>query len=192
MKVKIAGILIVNLIALAAMACASTAPPPTPIPPPTLVEPSVPPAGTKEPLVIEVSPISTPDTKEPVASETTPLPTSPEQGPAVFEAGPCETTLAVPQPIEFEYRGTVPTGFDGVNQAGCSFTKAVKTVTVVLTGPATHTETFTLEPPSTTREIVPPGEYLREMSVTSVDGQEFVVSGLPGVLGTVTILEPQG
>ena len=77
------------------------------------------------------------------------------------------------------------------------------TVTVVLTGPATHTETFTLGEPNvevafplpegtlsiTTQEIVPPGEYQREMTATSVDGETLVISGQPGVLKTVTILE---
>ena len=80
--------------------------------------------------------------------------------------------------IEFEYKGTIPTGFDGINRANCTFTKDVETVTVVLTGPATHTETFTFSEPSTevsfplpegilsisTLEIVPPGEYQREMT----------------------------
>ena len=66
-----------------------------------------------------------------------------------FEVGPCRLTRAAQLPIESEYRGTVPTGFDGINQADCTFTKAVKTVTVVLTGPATHTETFTLDRPTT-------------------------------------------
>ena len=42
----------------------------------------------------------------------------------------------------------------------------------------------------TTREIVPPGEYRREITVTSVDGESLVISDQPGVLKTVTILEP--
>ena len=118
--------------------------------------------------------------------------------------GPCSMTRAAQLPIEFEYTGSIPTGFDGINQARCTFTKAVETVTVVLTGPATHTETFTLDQPSaevafplpegtlsiTTQEIVPPGEYQREMTVTSVNGETLVISDQPGVLTTVTILEP--
>jgi len=125
--------------------------------------------------------------------------------PVVFDFGPpCITTLAAQLPIEFEFFGTIPTGFDGINQANCTFTKPVQTVTVVLTGPATHTETFTPGEPTTevsfplpegtlsisTSEIVPPGEYQREMTVTSVDGETLVVSDQPGVLKTVTILEP--
>ena len=124
--------------------------------------------------------------------------------PVVFVVGPCAVTLAVQLPIEFEYKGTVPTGFDGINRANCTFTKAVEKVTVVLTGPATHTEIFTLVEPSaevsfplpegtlsiSTLEIVPPGEYQREMTVTSVDGDTLVISNQPGVLKTVTILEP--
>ena len=124
--------------------------------------------------------------------------------PVVLEAiGPCRITRAVQLPIEFEYTGSIPTGFDGINQATCTFTKPVETVTVVLTGPATHTETFTLGEPSaemafplpegtksiTTLEIVPPGEYQREMTVTSVEGETLVISDQAGVLKTVTILE---
>ena len=124
--------------------------------------------------------------------------------PVAFAVGPCAVTLAVQLPIEFEYKGTVPTGFDGINRANCTFNKPVEKVSVVLTGPATHTEHFTLGEPSnqvsfplpestlsiTTREIVPPGEYQREMTVTSVDGDTLVISDQPGVLKTVTILEP--
>ncbi|PKB80043.1 MAG: hypothetical protein BZY88_10245 [SAR202 cluster bacterium Io17-Chloro-G9] len=125
--------------------------------------------------------------------------------PVGFAAGPCLTTLAAQLPIEFEYFGTIPTGFDGINKATCTFTKAVQTVEVVLTGPGTHTEVFTLSEPTTevafplpegtlsisTLEIVPPGEYQRQMTVTSVDGETLVISDQPGVLETVTIIEPQ-
>jgi hypothetical protein len=123
-----------------------------------------------------------------------------------FEVGPgCNMTEIEPRPIEFEYRGSVPTGFDGINTASCTFTRPVETVTVVLTGPATHTEVFTLDEPDTdvrfplpegtvsrtTREIVRPGEYRREITVTSVDGDTLVISDQPGVLETVTVLGPQ-
>ncbi|MDP6713865.1 MAG: hypothetical protein QF368_04510 [SAR202 cluster bacterium] len=122
--------------------------------------------------------------------------------PVVFGVGPCITTLAAQLPIEFEYLGTIPTGFDGINNANCTFTKQVETVTVSLSGPANHTEVFTLSEPTTevsfplpegtlsitTAEIVPPGEYQREMTVTSVDGETLVISDQPGVLTTVTIL----
>ena len=123
--------------------------------------------------------------------------------PVAFEVGPCLTTLAAQLPIEFAYKGTIPTGFDGINRATCTFTKEVKTVTVTLTGPATHTETFTLAEPGTrvsfplpegtlsisTLEIVPPGEYEREITATSVDGETVIVSDQPGVLKTVTIFD---
>ena len=113
-------------------------------------------------------------------------------------------TRAAQLPIEFEYRGTIPTGFDGINKAGCTFTKPVETVTVVITGPADHTEVFTLIEPSTevafplpegtpsrtTREVVPPGTYKREITVTSVDGESLLISDQLGVLPTVTILDP--
>ena len=124
--------------------------------------------------------------------------------PVVFQVRPCLTTLVAQLPIEFEYKGMIPTGFDGINKANCTFTKEVKTVTVNLTGPATHTETFTLSEAATevsfplpegtlsisTLEIVPPGQYLREITVTSVDGDTLVISDQPGVLKTVTVLEP--
>ncbi len=123
---------------------------------------------------------------------------------ASFEVGPCLTTLAVPVPIEFVYVGTIPTAFDGINSASCSFTKAVETVTVTLSGPANHTETFTLTYAATnvsfplpegtlsitTQEIVPPGDYTREVTVTSVDGETLRITGQTGMLTTVTILSP--
>ena len=131
--------------------------------------------------------------------------TTPEVDLVALELEVCATTRAAQLPIEFEYAGTVPTGFDGINTANCTFSKAVETVTLTLTGPATHTEVFTLSEASTqvsfplpedplsisTLEIVPPGEYQREMTVTSVNGETLVISDQPGVLKTVTILEPQ-
>ena len=125
------------------------------------------------------------------------------EGPFELEA-PCIMTRAVQLPIEFEYQGTIPTGFDGINRATCRFTKAVETVTVTLSGPASHTELFTLGEPSaevpfplaegtlsiSTLEIVPPGEYEREMIVTSVDGEALVISDESFVLKTVTIIDP--
>ena len=134
-------------------------------------------------------------------------PSAPSEKPEVettaFEVGPCRMTRAAQLLIEVEYKGSIPTGFDSINRANCTFTKPVKTVTVVLTGLAKHTETFTLAEPSTevsfplpegtlsisTAEIVPPGEYQREITVTSVDGETLVISDQPGVLKTVTILE---
>ena len=117
---------------------------------------------------------------------------------------PCIMTRAAQLPIEFEFQGTVPTGFDGINRATCRFTKPIETVTVTLSGPASHTEVFTLGGPSaevsfplpegtlsiSTLEIVPPGKYGREMILTSVDGETLVISDEPFVLKTVTILGP--
>ena len=140
--------------------------------------------------------------------DTTPAPSStplePETAETVFEVGLCVTTEAAPLPIEFAYEGTVPTGFDGINKGTCTFTEPVKTVTVTLTGLAEHIETFTLGEPATevsfplpegtlsisTMEIVPTGEYQRKLTVTSVNGETLVISDQPGVLTTVTILEP--
>ena len=41
-----------------------------------------------------------------------------------------------------------------------------------------------------TLEQLRPGEYEREMMVTSVDGDTLLISDQPGVLRTVTILGP--
>ena len=94
--------------------------------------------------------------------------------------------------------------FDGINQANCTFTKAVETTTVTLTGLADHTEVFTLSGPTphvafplpegtlsiSTMEIVPPGEYQQEAIVTAVEGKILDISQQPGVLTPVTVLEP--
>jgi hypothetical protein len=45
-------------------------------------------------------------------------------------------------------------------------------------------------PSITTFETVPPGEYQREMTAASVDGELLVVTDLNRVLETVTIIEP--
>ena len=145
------------------------------------------------------------DSSDPTSAPIDSTSTAPILEPVAFEVGPCVTTLATQLPIEFEYRGTIPTGFDGINKATCTFTKPVVAVTVSLTGPAIHTEVFTLGdatkevpfplPDGTlsisTLEIVPPGEYQREITVTSVDGDTLAISDQPGVLKTVTILESQ-
>ena len=124
-------------------------------------------------------------------------------GPSAFRINACSLTRAAQLPIEFEYQGTIPTGFDGINRADRSFTKPVETVTATLTGPATHSEIFTLVEPSTdvpfplpdgtssvtTFEIAPPGEYRREVTATSIDGGLFVVTDFQRVLETVTIIE---
>ena len=175
MIIKIVGAIFVTILVGVAMACGETATDRPPTQPPALVEPTTPPTSTTEPEVVQV-----------------------------FEVGPCRMTRAAQLAIEFEFEGTIPTGFDGINQADCTFTKAVETVTVTLTGPAEHTEIFTLGEPTTevsfplpegtlsisTLEILPPGEYQREMTVSSVDGETLVISDQPGVLKTVTIAEP--
>ena len=123
----------------------------------------------------------------------------------VFDVVACRLTRATKLPIEFVFAGSVPTGFDGDNRADCSFNQAVEKVTVVLTGPATHSETFTFPEPTTqvpfplpedtlsvsTGEILPPGTYHRKITVTSVEGQTVVISDLPSVVKEVTILSPQ-
>ena len=177
---------IISLLVLAAVSCGETTATPT-----------------QSPAVVEPAPQPTSPGPAVGTEPGAPL-EKPGVGIAVFEVGPCRMTRAAQLPIEFEYLGTIPTGFDSINTANCNFTKEVKTVTVVLTGPASHTETFTLSEHSTavsfplpegtlsisTLEIVPPGEYQREMTVTSVDGETLVISDQPGVLKTVTVLEP--
>ena len=44
----------------------------------------------------------------------------------------------------------------------------------------------------TTQEIVPPTEYQRQITVTSVGGDTLVISDQPSVLTRVTVLEPEG
>ena len=188
----IAIIFILGVLASAAVACGET----TPEPPATQLS-----SATVLKPVPTTPPAPTALIEPPLGPTPTP---EPENVQPLFDVGPCRMTRAAQLPIEFEYAGSIPTGFDGVNQARCTFTKPVETVTVVLTGPATHSETFTLGEPSvevafplaegtlsiTTQEIVPPGVYQREMTVTSVDGETLVIRGQPGVLNTVTILEP--
>jgi putative lipoprotein len=129
--------------------------------------------------------------------------TSEEPAPAALGLTVCMVTEAVALPVEFEYFGTAPTGFDGINKANCNFTKAVERITVTLTGPDTHSEIFTLAEASTavsfplpegalsitTMEIVPAVEYVRTITLQSVDGDTLVLSDEPGVLQTVTIVE---
>ena len=187
----IAFIFIIAVLALGAVACGDATPEPL---------------ATQLPSATESEPMPTTPPSPTAPIEPTPLPADTLEPATVtppFDVGPCRMTRAAQLPIEFEYTGSIPTGFDGINQATCTFTKPVATVIVVLTGPATHTETFTLDAPSaevafplpegtlsiTTQEIVPPGEYQREMTVVSVDGETLVISGQPGVLSTVTILE---
>ncbi len=194
MDIKRATVLsvILGMLLVAALACGST----PAIQPTALVTPN----ATEAPQPVQ----PTSDTSQVTSPPSATPPLEPETGKIPFDGGPCLTTLAAQLPIEFEFKGTIPTGFDGVNRATCIFTKAVETVTVKLTGPATHTEIFTLAEPTTqvsfplsegtlsisTLEIVPPGEYQREMTVTSVDGETLAISDQPGVLKTVTILEP--
>jgi len=123
----------------------------------------------------------------------------------VFDVVACRLTRATKLPIEFVFAGSVPTGFDGDNRADCSFNQAVEKVTVVLIGPATHSQTFTFPEPTTqvsfplpedtlsvsTLEVVPPGTYNRKITVTSMEGQTVVISDLPSVVKEVTILSPQ-
>ena len=170
------------------------------------------PVPTKEGVVVESTPtIETPGEAPLAPTIETPgqVPTTPKAEQVVFDLDVCAVTEAAQLPIEFQYAGTVPTGFDGINKASCTFTKPVKTVTVSLIGAvpgtAPYTETFTFSGPATqvsfplpqgtpsisTFEIVPPADYQRKMTVTSVDGEMLLISDQPEVLKTVTILEPQ-
>ena len=182
------------------------------------------PVPTKEGVVVESTPtIETPGEAPPAPTVETPgeappaptvetpgqVPTTPKAEQVVFDLDVCAVTEAAQLPIEFQYAGTVPPGFDDINKASCTFTKPVKTVTVSLIGAvpgtAPYTETFTFSGPATqvsfplpqgtpsisTFEIVPPADYQRKMTVTSVDGEMLLISDQPEVLKTVTILEPQ-
>ena len=120
----------------------------------------------------------------------------------------CMMTLAAQLPIEFEFgKDSIPTGFDGINRANCNFPKAIEKITVVLTAEDghVHTETFTLAEAServafplpegtlsmSTKEMLLPGEYERQMTATATDGQAYDLTDV-GALGTVTILPYDG
>ena len=121
----------------------------------------------------------------------------------------CMSTLAAVLPIEF-YFGVdrMPTGFDGINIAGCTFSELIESVTVTITpagegGP--HSAHFMLEearaqvsfplPAGTlgieTAEWVLPGEYSRRLIATAVSGTVYDLTADYGALDTVTILEPE-
>ena len=119
----------------------------------------------------------------------------------------CMTTLAVQAPIEFFYgSGPVPTGFDGVNVANCTFGEEIERVEVTLTAIDSghvHTENFTLTEATTqvsfplpedtltfgTLDMLAPGKYERVITAYGVNGGEYNINEL-GALSEVTILEP--
>ena len=168
--------LVTGLLLVAAVACGETTPQPTATQTSGVTEPTAHP--TSEAEKVEVP----------------------------FDINPCRMTRAAQLPIEFEYEGTTPTEFDGINKATCTFTKSISKVSVTLRngGGSVHGETFFIDPPSDelsfplpdgllsemTLEQLRPGEYEREMMVTSVDGDTLLISDQPGVLRTVTILGP--
>ena len=124
----------------------------------------------------------------------------------VFGVDECPETLYVydyPPDIVTSFSGTIPTGFRSLDRHLCTFTTPVRKVEVVLTGPAKYTQTYTLAEPSTEvpfplpegtfftpLRTVPPGQYRRQMTVTSVDGQTVVISNHQYAEKTVKILEP--
>ncbi len=119
----------------------------------------------------------------------------------------CMTTLAVQLPIEFYYGSDpVPTGFDGINVANCTFGEEIDRVVVTLTSIESghvHSDNFSLAeataqvafplPEGTlsfgTLEVLEPGKYERVITAYGVDGGEYNINEL-GALGEVTILEP--
>jgi hypothetical protein len=129
-KAGISLTLIVGVLLIAAIACGDTSSDPTPIPQQESTEPTPQPTATAE----DSDAVPQPTAEPTETTQPTPQPDEDEGEPVVFQVGPCEMTAALPLPIEFEYQGSVPTGFDGFNRAGCNFSKPVQTVTVVLTG----------------------------------------------------------
>ena len=118
----------------------------------------------------------------------------------------CMTTLAAQAPIEFFYGvEPVPTGFDGINVANCTFGEEIERLEVTLTAIDSghvHTENFSFEataqvsfplPEGTlsfgTMEMLESGEYERVITAYGVNGGEYNVNEL-GALSEVTILEP--
>jgi hypothetical protein len=120
----------------------------------------------------------------------------------------CMTTLAVQAPIEFYYGSEpVPTGFDGVNVASCTFGEEIERLAVTLTSVESghvHSDNFEFEataqvsfplPEGTlsfgTLEMLEPGLYKRVITAYGVNGGEYNINEL-GALSEVTILEPAG
>ncbi|MCH7594791.1 MAG: hypothetical protein IIB27_09775 [Chloroflexi bacterium] len=132
----------------------------------------------------------------------------PEEPEAPVVAPPlCMTTLAVQAPIEFFYGSEpVPTGFDGINVANCTFGEEIERVEVTLTAIDSghvHSENFQLPEATTqvsfplpedtltfgTLDMLESGTYERVITAYGVNGGEYNINEL-GALGEVTILEP--
>ena len=116
----------------------------------------------------------------------------------IFAINPATGELTVIDNTNLDF-DTLPTSYAlGITVADGTNTSAVETVTVTLSGPAEHTEVFTLDEPSTevpfplpegtrsitTLEIVPPGEYQREITATSVVPPPMSTTMLP--TGSIT------
>jgi hypothetical protein len=85
-----------------------------------------------------------------------------------------------------------PSGIDGTNSGGCSFTSPIIRVSVFLDNDliGLHTETFHIEPPTTeialplpgglvsekTLESLAPGNYSRKIVATTADGAEWDIT----------------
>ena len=151
-----------------------------------------------------------PATPVPTATSEKPGETKPpDTGAPAAEEVICITTLMAPLPIEFEFaKDRIPTGFDGANTASCTFPEPIEKITVILTGEGglRHTEVFTLEEPTaavqfplpetalgvSTLEMIPPGEYEREMVAEAADGETYDIAADQGALKSVTVLPPGG
>jgi hypothetical protein len=121
-------------------------------------------------------------------------------------AAECFHTEAEPLPLTYDVLNEpTPSGFDGMNSAGCRFSKPVSRVSVFLSNDngSRHGETFFIEPPSVelsfplpdglmsekTLELLAPGEYRRQMVAVAEDGDTWdVTANLQAALDTVTVV----
>ncbi len=125
-------------------------------------------------------------------------------------AAECFHTEIAPLPIMFDAENDpTPSGFDGINSGGCTFSKLISKVSVELRNGdgSILGETFFIEPPSfdvsfplpegllseKTLALLPPGEYKRTMIAIAEDGDEWdVTANVQAALETVTVVEASG
>ena len=114
-----------------------------------------------------------------------------------------QTVIGFPGPIDaIRSVDRIPTGFDPVNSAGCTFTESISGVSLELLrdGERVFKQEIVLEPasevvgfplPEDQVGVVPddmePGPYDRRIQVTSVDGESMVL-----ISDTIWVFDPDG
>jgi len=122
-------------------------------------------------------------------------------------AAECFHTEIAPLPIRFDSgKDLTPSGFDGINSGGCTFSKLISKVSVELRNGdgSILGETFFIEPPSfdisfplpegllseKTLALLPPGEYKRTMIAIAEDGDTWdITANIQAALKMVTVVE---